>query len=247
MNIFVVHANPVIAAQQLCDQHVCKMPTEGVQILCTAHELQRRRRIADYVSRMMKLPDNDLRRAKIDVYNKNIERLKNYHKMPMKPVRSLDHQQHPVIRWVQKDPANLHWLLQHTRALFEEYELRFHRTHGSFSKFEQALEVKHAFAWRFASKRQRLAPRRREHWPKLYAQMHFCQAMPLDYQLSPNTTAKTVAAYRRFYIEDKAEFARWTNGRPPPNWWPFSTSQPPHDTLKPCPSETAATSAFVNL
>lgn len=36
MNIFVVDSNPIIAARQLCDQHVVKMITESVQMLSNA-------------------------------------------------------------------------------------------------------------------------------------------------------------------------------------------------------------------
>jgi len=35
MNIFVVDSDPVVAASMLCDQHVCKMPTESAQMLAT--------------------------------------------------------------------------------------------------------------------------------------------------------------------------------------------------------------------
>lgn len=35
LNIFVVDQNPVVAAQDLCDKHVCKMGIESTQILCT--------------------------------------------------------------------------------------------------------------------------------------------------------------------------------------------------------------------
>lgn len=34
MNIFVVHSDPQIAAQSLCDKHIVKMPLETAQILC---------------------------------------------------------------------------------------------------------------------------------------------------------------------------------------------------------------------
>jgi hypothetical protein len=36
MNIFYVDKNPVVAAQQLVDKHVVKMPLETAQLLCTA-------------------------------------------------------------------------------------------------------------------------------------------------------------------------------------------------------------------
>lgn len=35
MNIFVVDADPVVAARSLCDKHVVKMPSETAQMLCT--------------------------------------------------------------------------------------------------------------------------------------------------------------------------------------------------------------------
>ncbi len=34
MNIFAVNENPEVAARELCNQHVVKMPTESAQILC---------------------------------------------------------------------------------------------------------------------------------------------------------------------------------------------------------------------
>lgn len=36
MNIFYVDKNPIVAAQQLVDKHVVKMPLETAQLLCTA-------------------------------------------------------------------------------------------------------------------------------------------------------------------------------------------------------------------
>jgi hypothetical protein len=40
MNIFVVHQNPIIAAQMLCDKHIVKMCSESCQILSTVlHKL----------------------------------------------------------------------------------------------------------------------------------------------------------------------------------------------------------------
>lgn len=37
MNIFYVDTDPVAAAKQLCDQHICKMQIESAQMLSTAH------------------------------------------------------------------------------------------------------------------------------------------------------------------------------------------------------------------
>ena len=37
MNIFYVNADPIVAAQELCDDHIRKMQIESAQMLCTAH------------------------------------------------------------------------------------------------------------------------------------------------------------------------------------------------------------------
>ena len=39
MNIFILHEDPVVAAQMLCDRHVPKMIVESAQMLSTAHRL----------------------------------------------------------------------------------------------------------------------------------------------------------------------------------------------------------------
>ena len=38
MNIFTVDHDPTVAAQQLCDKHVVKMPLETAQMLCSAFD-----------------------------------------------------------------------------------------------------------------------------------------------------------------------------------------------------------------
>jgi hypothetical protein len=247
MNIFVVHWSPQRAAQMLCDQHVVKMPSEGVQILCTAHELQRRRKRALLVSEIVGYPQVATRRAKLEKLREELDRLEAHPHMPWQPARPLEHRQHPVVNWVQAKPGNILWLINHTRALFEEYEYRFHRTHGSFEAFEIALKIKReSFPWKFASRHQRLKARSSWEWPAFYRNMTFCQCMPEEYQVRAKRHAGTTEAYRRFYIMDKSQFARWTNGRPPPDWWPFSTNRPPHGNLLPCPSAKAETSASAN-
>ena len=39
MNIFILHKNPVFAAQMLCDVHTFAMAKESAQMLCTAHRV----------------------------------------------------------------------------------------------------------------------------------------------------------------------------------------------------------------
>lgn len=54
MNIFYVHEDPYSAARMLVDKHICKMPLESAQMLCTAH------RMLDNVDKVM---DQDLYKA----------------------------------------------------------------------------------------------------------------------------------------------------------------------------------------
>ena len=39
MNIFYLHQDPILAAKDLCDQHILKMGIESAQMMCTAHWL----------------------------------------------------------------------------------------------------------------------------------------------------------------------------------------------------------------
>lgn len=39
MNIFYLHDDPKLCAQQTCDKHVVKMIVESAQLLCTAHHV----------------------------------------------------------------------------------------------------------------------------------------------------------------------------------------------------------------
>ena len=39
MNLFILHNDPVIAAQMQCDKHVVKMIIESAQMLSTAHRV----------------------------------------------------------------------------------------------------------------------------------------------------------------------------------------------------------------
>ena len=44
----------------------------------------------------------------------------------------------------------------------------------------------------------------------------FAQAMPDEYK-----SANAIDAYRRYYIMEKAYFAKWDKGRAAPQWWPY--------------------------
>lgn len=236
MNLFVVHEDPKTAAIQLCDQHIVKLPTECVQILCTVYELEKIR-IRNELIRGALVTDIPSLRLR---YLNALKELDVAASAPMKPVRPLHHKQHPIIRWAVDLSNNLRWIKQHTIALFNEFEYRFGHPHGSLLKFNDLYHVVpeiqrigRPFGFRpFGISRRRFL-------------LTFVPCMPRKYKNSTGPTYgydpitysswDTVAAYRQYYIEEKSRFARWAHRRPPPDWWPYSTSVPPHGTLSTCP------------
>lgn len=163
MNIFVLDADPVLAAQSLCDKHVVKMALESAQLLCTA------------------------------AYALGVQ-------APYRPT----HAHHPCSKWLLEGQANLWWLVRHTDAIFSEYALRYGREHASCAVMRQLtpdtlLRMKEA-----------LPP----------GETPFVQAMPEQYR-GPDA----VAAYRAYYLGEKARFATWRAPSAPPAWWLQSSEQ----------------------
>jgi hypothetical protein len=157
MNVFAVDVDPKIAAQSLCNKHVCKMPLESAQLLCTAYPLE---------------TSTPYQRT---------------------------HVNHPCARWTRQSSANFEWLLLHSFALCDEYTARFGRTHASEAIIiwcaENAPPLPNVGLTPFARAIK-------EPW----------KAQTLDLPVDE--------AYRRYYVGDKARFARWTPRARPPSWWP---------------------------
>jgi hypothetical protein len=108
------------------------------------------------------------------------------------------HFNHPCAAWVRASIANYAWLLEHARALEREYRFRFGRDHA-------CVDV---IAWCRRHARKSGVPRG--------PLTPFAQAMPEVYRVAGDA----VAAYRSYYIAEKAYMARWNRGRKPPPWWP---------------------------
>ena len=109
---------------------------------------------------------------------------------PYKPT----HQKHPCVKWTAACRGNWSWVVAHGLALAAEYERRFGRTHASLPVLKWA----------------------RRHGPKTgLRRQPFVMAMPDRYK-----ARDPVAAYRRFYREEKAHFATWKPPSKPPPWWP---------------------------
>ncbi|CAM80866.1 pyrimidine dimer DNA glycosylase/endonuclease V [Orientia tsutsugamushi] len=103
MNIFVLHKDPNIAAQMLCDKHIVKMPLETAQLLCSVF--------------LVALNNSD-----------SIVRTKSYTiTVPYK----LTHCNHPCSIWARISQGNFDWLIKHGQALCKEYTYRYKKEHKS--------------------------------------------------------------------------------------------------------------------
>lgn len=100
------------------------------------------------------------------------------------------HANHPCVVWARSYSANYRWLLEHAVALCREYTVRYGKRH----KCESIIIG---------------MP-----WPELeIGKSEFVQCMPEQYRGDD-----AVTAYRRYYVSEKAGFARWTN-RTTPQWF----------------------------
>lgn len=104
------------------------------------------------------------------------------------------HAGHPCVLWVEESYDNFLWLSELAVALNTEYRYRYRRENDHASIAVLGKIENH----RFAS----------------IGLTGFAQAMPDEYKVPGDA----VAAYRKFYLAEKAGFATWTR-RAPPAWW----------------------------
>jgi hypothetical protein len=110
------------------------------------------------------------------------------------------HQNHPCVRWLMECGANRFWFVQHAVWLAREYSVRYHKHHACHQPIDDAVAfmLKHKL---FGN-------------PKDKSDMTpFAQAMPDQYKQED-----AVEAYRDYYNNEKAGFAKWTV-RSPPVWF----------------------------
>jgi len=155
VNVFVVQRDPLRAARDLCNKHVCKMLVESAQLLS------------------------------------NVLHLQGGHHPPYRPT----HLSHPCTVWAAASPANAGWLREHAAALAWEYTLRYGKVHKTLSALQAIDRALDRGDWW-------------DHTP-------FVQAMPDGYRQDD-----PVAAYRAYYVGEKARFARWAPRAQAPAWWP---------------------------
>ena len=100
---------------------------------------------------------------------------------------------HPCTKWVRESARNYEWLLLHAYALCDEYTRRYGKVH----KTEEVIE------W---------CDNNRPELPNIgLTKQPTC--MP-DYC----KTESVVESYRKYYINEKAKFAKWKDGNVP-EWY----------------------------
>lgn len=106
------------------------------------------------------------------------------------------HYNHPATIWCRESSSNYLWLLKHTFGINEEFEARRGKKHKSAS----LLPLLSIIPWGIPDKG--LTP--------------FAQCMPEKYKVEGDA----VAAYRKYYLNEKRKFATWTwPNTSPPTWW----------------------------
>lgn len=126
MNIFFINKDPVLAAQDLVDDHVIKMITESGQLLSIAHRVLDGCEIrVQYITKKGKkrtksvwvLPDhrNDI------LYN-------------------VTHKNHPCAIWVRTAVENYNWLVDHMFAMGDEYTRRYGKVHKTIRELGYDLQ-----------------------------------------------------------------------------------------------------------
>lgn len=110
-----------------------------------------------------------------------------------KPIKG-GYKNHPCTRWSGDSRENFLWLSEHALALCAEYNSRYGKEHKCHKKISKMMRLSHLIT---------NGPLTR-----------FAQAMPDEYK-----SANAIDSYRRYYIMEKAYFAKWERGREKPDWF----------------------------
>jgi hypothetical protein len=109
------------------------------------------------------------------------------------------HVNHPCAKWTRQSLTNFKWLLVHACELSDEYARRYGRTHASASVIDKFLNLV------LEMPDLGLTP--------------FARAIKQPWK-EQTAHRSVVDAYRTYYLEDKARFARWAPRAQAPSWWP---------------------------
>jgi len=113
MNRFILHEDPVVAAQMHCDKHVVKMVLEEAQMLSTAH------RVADSFVIRTHVPKQ---RSRTEYYFEPGDSREGL-------LYLVTHKNHPCSVWARASRANYSWASSLLHSLLNEYEYRYSKIH----------------------------------------------------------------------------------------------------------------------
>ena len=125
MNRFYIEQDPVAIAKSHCDKHICKMPVEEAQMLCTAHRLLDgtvEMRPSKSGKRMIKYWKLD------DVISEAV-------------LYKAVHMGHPCTKWTMESDSNYRFAYQLFMALCREYQYRYGKVHMCEKKLWIALRT----------------------------------------------------------------------------------------------------------
>ena len=113
------------------------------------------------------------------------------------------HKNHPCTLWAGDDAGNYDWLWQHGMELCFEYTRRYNKIH----KCQQVIMDLEVYQCPFA-------------FPITDCSTPHPQCMPDEYKSTElRIHSNTVRAYRRYYVNDKKDIAKWEKSRPMPDWY----------------------------
>jgi hypothetical protein len=196
MNIFVLDQNPFVAARYHCDRHVCKMILEYAQMMSTAHRLLDGRLVTAVDDEGRVKPKKFwLFEGETPVVSRveDDEGVRYMWTVPDAKMYLVAHVNHPCSVWVRETDANYCWTEMLLHGCLMEYEARYGKDHSTSRLMRVLSQTPHKI------KRSQQTP--------------FAQAMPEEYKHED-----AVEAYRRFYVGEKASFAKWKN-TDTPTWF----------------------------
>lgn len=117
----------------------------------------------------------------------------------------ITHKNHPSCKWVRETEGNYKWTHELWFWLAKEYWWRYEKMHKSWETLYNKL-----------SHTPENIPSGGTTEPPL--------CMPDEYKINTgNPVQDTIESYRSYYLNDKADFAKWggivENMRQPPGWW----------------------------
>jgi hypothetical protein len=105
------------------------------------------------------------------------------------------HIKHPCVIWLCESSGNYNWLVKHLVAMHEQYKLRYHREHKSFTELYHIVKEPPS-------------------WLKDIGLTRFALAVPELYKKED-----PVLSYRLYYVCSKIEICNWKYPATEPYWF----------------------------